>query len=71
MRLSVVVPCYNEEDVIDTFDARVRSTLNGLGIEHELCYIDDGSSDATLEHLRSLAAQNEDTTRYFSLPFNP
>jgi glycosyltransferase involved in cell wall biosynthesis len=70
MRLSIVVPCYNEEDVIDTFDARVRATLNALDIEHELCYIDDGSSDATLEHLRVLAAQNADTTRYVSFSRN-
>jgi polyisoprenyl-phosphate glycosyltransferase len=70
MRLSVVVPCFNEEDVIDIFDARVRATLTALNIEHELCYIDDGSSDATLEHLRMLAQQHEDTTRYVSFSRN-
>jgi glycosyltransferase involved in cell wall biosynthesis len=70
MRLSVVVPCYNEEDVIDLFDVRVRATLSDLGIEHELCYIDDGSSDATLTRLRALAEKHPDTTRYVSFSRN-
>jgi polyisoprenyl-phosphate glycosyltransferase len=70
MRLSIVVPCFNEEDVIELFDARVRETLNALNIEHELCYIDDGSSDATLDHLRAIAMRHEGTTRYVSFSRN-
>ncbi|BCJ43231.1 glycosyl transferase [Actinoplanes ianthinogenes] len=70
MRLSVIVPCYNEEDVIDLFDVRVRATLTELAIDHELCYVDDGSSDATLEHLRALAEKNPETTRYVSFSRN-
>lgn len=70
MRLSVVVPCYNEEDVIDIFDARLRATLDALNIEHELCYIDDGSSDSTLDRLRALARCHENTTRYVSFSRN-
>jgi glycosyltransferase involved in cell wall biosynthesis len=70
MRLSVVVPCFNEEDVIELFDARLRATLKALDVEHELCYIDDGSTDGTLDRLRLLAVQHEGTTRYVSFSRN-
>ena len=54
MKLSVVVPCYNEEAVIDQFDAKTRSVLDTLAIEYEICYVDDGSRDKTLMHLRAI-----------------
>jgi glycosyltransferase involved in cell wall biosynthesis len=69
MRLSVVVPCLNEEAVIDLFDARIRATLNSLDVDFELCYVDDGSSDTTLDRMRGLAQQH-DNTRYVSFSRN-
>jgi glycosyltransferase involved in cell wall biosynthesis len=70
MRLSVVVPCYNEETVIGIFDTKIRETLDDLDLEYELCYVDDGSSDGTLDRLRALAKQHEATTRYVSFSRN-
>jgi glycosyltransferase involved in cell wall biosynthesis len=45
--LSVVVPMYDEEDVLPMFFARMRPLLDGLGISYELVVVDDGSRDAT------------------------
>jgi glycosyltransferase involved in cell wall biosynthesis len=70
MRLSIVVPCYNEEAVIDLFDQRIRETLDTLDIDYELCYVDDGSKDATLDRLRGLAKSAPDSTRYVSFSRN-
>ncbi|WP_225844618.1 glycosyltransferase family 2 protein [Streptomyces sp. HPF1205] len=70
MRLSIVVPCYNEEAVIERFDARIRETLQTLPVEYELCYVDDGSRDATLQRLRALADGRQATTRYVSFSRN-
>ncbi|MFI5494285.1 glycosyltransferase family 2 protein [Actinoplanes sp. NPDC051859] len=69
MRLSIVVPCFNEQDVIELFDERIRATLDDLGVEYELCYVDDGSSDATLDRLRALAESHEGT-RFVSFSRN-
>ena len=41
--LSVVVPMYDEEDVLPMFFARMRPLLDGLGITYELIVVDDGS----------------------------
>ncbi|MFI9046800.1 glycosyltransferase family 2 protein [Streptomyces sp. NPDC053427] len=70
MKLSIVVPCYNEEAVISRFDDQVRSVLGGLAVEYELCYVDDGSGDGTLPRLRDLAQRYPRTTRYLSFSRN-
>ncbi|MFD6890799.1 glycosyltransferase family 2 protein [Streptomyces sp. NPDC059957] len=70
MKLSVVVPCYNEEAVIDSFDTEIRKVLDALPVEYEVCYVDDGSRDGTLEKLRKIAAQHTDRTRYVSFSRN-
>ena len=48
-RLSVVVPMYDEEDVLPMFIARMRPVLDGLDIDYELLVVDDGSRDRTAE----------------------
>jgi glycosyltransferase involved in cell wall biosynthesis len=45
--LSIVIPAYNEaENILDTLDNCARA-LDGLGIDHEILVIDDGSRDET------------------------
>lgn len=70
MRLSVVVPCYNEEAVVDLFDSTIRKTLDALTVDYELCYVDDGSADDTLGRLRRIAAEHPGSTRYVSFSRN-
>jgi glycosyltransferase involved in cell wall biosynthesis len=53
--ISVVVPCYNEEEVLLHTHSRLRQVLDRLeNAEYELVYVNDGSSDRTDEILRSL-----------------
>jgi dolichol-phosphate mannosyltransferase len=54
-RLSVVVPCFNEADVLARTYARLREALAGEGDALELVFVDDGSTDGTWEKLRELA----------------
>ena len=49
--LSVIVPVYNEKDVIKSFHQRVVSVLDGLTENIELVYVNDGSNDSSLEVL--------------------
>jgi dolichol-phosphate mannosyltransferase len=56
----VVTPCYNEEDVIEAFYEHLQRTLQALeDVEYRVHFIDDGSSDGTLERLHELAARDE------------
>jgi len=58
-RISVVAPCYNEEDNVDELHRRVAAVFAGFP-EHELemLFIDNASSDGTSERLRALAARD-------------
>ena len=64
MRLSVVIPCYNEADVICITHERLLENLTELVTQHriddyEILYVDDGSSDTTPVILRKLFVSNE------------
>jgi glycosyltransferase involved in cell wall biosynthesis len=50
--LSVVVPMYDEEDVLPIFFERMHPLLDGLGISYEVLVVDDGSRDGTATLLR-------------------
>ena len=53
--LSVVVPCFNEEEVLPKTHPRLIEVLETLPVHaFELIYVDDGSRDATLDILRGL-----------------
>lgn len=54
MRLSLIVPCYNEAETVDAFQKAVINAFDGCGYDYEIIYIDDGSRDATLHNLRKL-----------------
>jgi glycosyltransferase involved in cell wall biosynthesis len=54
--LSVVVPAYNEEEVLDAFHARLVPVMDGIGLAWEVVYVNDGSRDATLPRLLALRA---------------
>lgn len=55
-RISVIVPCYNEEEVLHTTHQRLTDVLEKLqGYEYELIYVNDGSRDKTLPMLRVIA----------------
>lgn len=55
--LDIVVPCFNEEAVIEQTHRRLTEVAHGIaGVRATLIYVDDGSRDETLLKLRTLAA---------------
>ena len=54
MKLSLVVPCYNEAENVAAFQDAVIAAFDGCGYDYEIIYIDDGSRDATLHNLKKL-----------------
>jgi glycosyltransferase involved in cell wall biosynthesis len=54
MKLSLVVPCYNEAENVAAFQNAVVAAFAGCGFDYEIVFVDDGSKDATLHNLRKL-----------------
>jgi len=54
--VSVVVPIFNEEELVPRFHEAVANALNKTGEDWEVVYVNDGSKDASLELLRDLQA---------------
>ena len=52
MKLSLIVPCYNEAENIQAFQDATIAAFSGCGYDFELIFIDDGSTDSTLRELR-------------------
>lgn len=53
--LSLFLPVFNEEENLRPLHQKISASLNGLGKTSEVIYIDDGSTDNSLEVLRSIA----------------
>ncbi len=57
MKLSVVIPAYNEEENLPRTIKFIDEELSKAGLEHEFVVVDDASTDATLEILKQLASR--------------
>ncbi|GGG14791.1 glycosyl transferase [Lysinibacillus alkalisoli] len=54
MHVSIIVPCYNEEQNIEAFYEETRTILNQLAMQCEIIFINDGSKDGTQRQLSRL-----------------
>ncbi|MBQ3045037.1 MAG: glycosyltransferase family 2 protein [Clostridia bacterium] len=54
MKLSLVVPCYNEEKNVSLFYEAVKKDFSGVDFEYELVFVNDGSRDGTFKELQKL-----------------
>ena len=56
--LSIIVPCYNEEPVLQLFYDAIQKIAPNLPTELEFIFVDDGSRDGTLRKIQQLHAQD-------------
>ncbi len=70
MKLSLIVPCYNEADNVAAFHDAVITAFDGCGYDYEIIYINDGSKDATLHNLKKLHAAQKCPTKVISFSRN-
>ena len=70
MKLSLVVPCYNEAENVAPFQAAVMTAFDGCGYDYELIFVDDGSADATLHNLKKLYARKACPVKVISFSRN-
>ena len=70
MKLSLVVPCYNEAENVKNFHDAVIAAFDGCGYDYEIVFVDDGSRDATLHNLKKLFAAQKCPVKIVSFTRN-
>lgn len=60
--ISIIVPAYNEEEVLPEFHRRLSTVLRTMDSHVEIVYVNDGSSDRTLEILHKFRLEDERVT---------
>ncbi len=70
MKVSLVVPVYNEQANLDEFFRRTLAVMDGLALPYELIVVDDGSRDRSIDILKAWAARRPDVVRVLELSRN-
>ena len=68
-KMSIIVPCFNEEEAAPIFYEALREQLGQMPVEAEILFVDDGSADGTLEAFKTLKARDP-RVRYISFSRN-
>lgn len=69
MLLSLIIPCFNEQEALPIFYREVTAVLQGMDCEYELLFVNDGSRDKTLSILKDLSKKDAHMT-YLSFSRN-
>ena len=70
LKLSLVVPCYNEAENVGPFPEAVMAAFAGCGSDSEIVFITDGSKDATLHNLKKIHAAQKCPVKVISFSRN-
>lgn len=70
MDLSIVVPCYNEEGNVGLFYEEVQRVFKGKKIKYEIVFVNDGSSDNTLNRLTDIVDQKKQNIKVINFSRN-
>lgn len=70
MDLSVVVPCYNEEGNVEIFYDEIFKIFKNKKIKYEIIFVNDGSTDKTINKLNELLTRNEQNIKVVNFSRN-
>lgn len=70
MKLSIIVPCFNEQESLPFFFAETQKQLQKLPVTPEYIFINDGSTDQTLSELKKMHQNNPSFVHYIDFSRN-
>ena len=68
-KISIIVPCYNEEEALPHFYKEAVNILKKMSLKYELIFVDDGSNDNTLKIIKDLRKEDSNI-RFISFSRN-
>lgn len=70
MKLSLVIPCYNEQENVEIFYNTAVNAYKDKGFDYELIFVNDGSKDATMKKLRRIYSESRENVKIVSFSRN-
>ena len=70
MKLSLVVPCFNEEENVQLFFDETQRAFEGIVGNYEIVFVNDGSTDNTRKNLKVIYENNPDKVQVKNLLFS-
>lgn len=70
MKLSLIIPCYNEAENIEAFHNATVHAFQNCAFDYELIFVDDGSTDATFHQIKKVLAADQCPVKAISLSRN-
>lgn len=67
--ISIIIPCFNEEEAITLFHKEISNVSNQMSADFEFIFIDDGSKDKTLEAIKNIRKKDK-RVRFISFSRN-
>ena len=67
--ISIIVPCYNEQEALPIFHKEVSKVLSGMNTDYEVILVNDGSKDSTLQVMKDIQ-KSDSHVRYISFSRN-
>lgn len=58
-KLSIIIPIYNEEEILELLFEKLKAVLEALSLNYEVIFVNDGSTDKSLEILKSFYNQDK------------
>ena len=69
-KLSIIIPCYNEQESLPLFYPAVKKIVKKIPVEPEYIFVNDGSSDDTLKELKKIQQEDKEHVHYISFSRN-
>ena len=69
MLISLIIPCYNEEEMIPIIYGEIDKVMNTISYECELIFVNDGSTDNTLREIKEVSSE-DNRVKYISFSRN-
>ncbi len=67
--LSIIIPVYNEEENLENLNSQISKVLDGAGLKYEIIYVNDGSTDSSIDVLKNIAVNEHVKILNFSRNF--
>lgn len=70
MKLSLIIPCYNEDENVSPLFNKINETFSSENFSYEFIFVNDGSTDNTMDELRKISSESKNPVKVIDFSRN-